>query len=207
MKKIDQHIKDIKLKWQQLSEREKILIILLLGLIPLILYIQMFFIPTKNKIDKIKNDRIKIKKQINRLKLYQLKIQKLTEKLEKIKKIMIEAERILPEKTEISKLLRELAGEQKRFAIEITKLNTQKEKYHDKYVIIPLNLNIRGEFNNIILFLDNIRKKERILNPQTINLKKKNDILDAKIEIYTYRILTEKESKERQQNNQHRKKK
>jgi len=207
MKKIDQHIKDIKLKWQQLSEREKILIILLLGLIPLILYIQMFFIPTKNKIDKIKNDRIKIKKQINRLKLYQLKMQKLTEKLEKIKKIMIEAERILPEKTEISKLLRELAGEQKRFAIEITKLNTQKEKYHDKYVIIPLNLNIRGEFNNIILFLDNIRKKERILNPQTINLKKKNDILDAKIEIYTYRILTEKESKERQQNNQYRKKK
>ncbi len=197
--KISQQIKILKTKWQKLNEREKILTILLLAIIPLVLYIQLYFIPTKDKIAKIRKEKIQTKEQINRFKLYQLKTKKLTQKLEKIKKITIEAEKILPEKTEISKLLRELAGEQKRFGIEIIKLNTKKEEYKDDYAIIPLELNVQGEFNNIILFLDNIRKKDRILNPQAIDLKKKDQILNGKIEIYTYRLLTEQEKQQREQ--------
>jgi Tfp pilus assembly protein PilO len=106
----------------------------------------------------------------------------------------------LPQKKEISKLLNDISEEKKKFDIEVLSFNTQKENFKDFYAEIPLSFILKGNFNNIMLFLDNLRFKNRLLIPRKVHLLKQKDFkIKAECTIMTYRLLTEKEKNQKRE--------
>ena len=186
----------IKSQWERLTKKEKIILIILIILLPLILYTKLYFIPKRQKLKMLEQEKIKLKNKIAKLKKLKKKKKELEDKNRKIKETLKIAKKILPNKTEIADLLNKIAEEQKKFGVEISEFKAKKERTKENfYAEIPLEIKLKGNYNNIMLFLDNIRKKERILNPYNIQIKREKEKLNASTEIMTYRILTEEERK------------
>ncbi|WP_022853010.1 type IV pilus inner membrane component PilO [Thermodesulfatator atlanticus] len=196
--KIQQEIEKIKNQWNGLSKRDKTIIKILAIVGPLLLYIKLIALPAKENIDKLIKEKQKIEQQINQAQIAEAQLRKIEKELKELKKISKEAEKILPSKMEIASLLQSISDESKRFNLSIIEFKTQQEQDTENlYKKIPIILKAEGSFNNIMLFIDNIRSKEKILTPKKIILSKKDKTLLADCTLITYRTLTPEEIKEK----------
>ncbi len=197
MKQIRKKIKKLHQKiidwWKRLPKREKNLIMIFIAIIPIILYF-IKIEPTKEEVNKLKKEKRQLQAELLKLKKEKKETKKLKKELAKIELILKEAERYLPSKKEIASLLTEISKEQEKFDIIIVRLKTEKEIYHDNiYAEIPFQLAISGSFRNTMLFLDNLRKKDRLLNIENLSIEKNKENLLTQCKISTYRFLSKKE--------------
>ena len=201
---IKQEYQKVKIYWEGLSQKEKIIIAIFSIIIPIFLYTRFFFLPGIEKIQKLNNEKRNLQIQIKTYKKQQIKFKLLEKQENQLKNILETAKKLLPQKTEISELLSNIAQESKKFDLTIISFQAKPEIITENfYAIIPIDLVVEGNFHNIILFLDSLRFQKRILIPKGLKLKagkvknivkEKNSYkLTAECKIYTYRLLTKQE--------------
>ncbi len=108
------------------------------------------------------------------------------------------AEARLPDQREIANLLSSIASSARGVGLDITLFRQQPETYADFYANVPVEMNMRGTYHDVAMFLDRVKRLDRIVNISDINLQKptmQGDrmVLDASCTATTFRFLQEAE--------------
>jgi type IV pilus assembly protein PilO len=104
----------------------------------------------------------------------------------------------LPDQREIADLLSIVAASGRSAGLEIVLFRQKPEVYHDFYADVPVEMQMRGTYHDVALFLDRVKRLDRIVNVSDINMKKpriEGDrmMLDAACTATTFRFLDETE--------------
>ena len=104
----------------------------------------------------------------------------------------------LPDQREIADLLSNVAASGRASGLEIVLFRQKPEVYHDFYADVPVEMQMRGTYHDVALFLDRVKRLDRIVNIADINMKKpriEGDrmMLDAACTATTFRFLDETE--------------
>jgi len=118
------------------------------------------------------------------------------------------AEARLPDQREIADLLSNVAASGRAAGLEITLFRQKPEVLHDFYAEVPVEMQMRGTYHDVALFLDRVKQLDRIVNVVNIQLTKPKltgdrVVLEAACTTTTFRFLDEAE---RQKINQDKKK-
>ena len=104
----------------------------------------------------------------------------------------------LPDQREIADLLSNVAASGRASGLEIVLFRQKPEVYHDFYADVPVEMQMRGTYHDVALFLDRVKRLDRIVNISDMNMKKpriEGDrmMLDAACTATTFRFLDEAE--------------
>jgi type IV pilus assembly protein PilO len=114
----------------------------------------------------------------------------------------------LPDQREIADLLSNVAASGRAAGLDITLFRQKPEVTHDFYAEVPVEMQMRGTYHDVVTFLDRVKRLDRIVNVGDIQLKKptvEGDRvqLEASCTTTTFRFLDEAE---RQRLNEQKKK-
>jgi type IV pilus assembly protein PilO len=189
-------------------------ILIVVGICVLLL-VAFYFLWVADDLEKVSN----LEKQIGSLKLEIINQEKILAEGPKLKARIQELEKklqtmvaSLPEKQEIEILLKKITDLLSQTNLVAKRFVPGKEKVDEElyYATIPLELNVRGEYQKIGAFLASLNDLPRIVNVPTIrlgkagalssresDLVKKLDViaLDSNISGVTYRRLSPEEIK------------
>ena len=104
----------------------------------------------------------------------------------------------LPDQREIADLLDNVAASGRQAGLEITLFRQKPEVLHDFYAEVPVEMQMRGTYQDVALFLDRVKRLDRIVNVANIQLTKprlegERMLLDAACTATTFRFLDETE--------------
>ena len=104
----------------------------------------------------------------------------------------------LPDQREIANLLDNVAASGRQAGLEITLFRQKPEVLHDFYAEVPVEMQMRGTYQDVALFLDRVKRLDRIVNVANIQLTKprlegERMLLDAACTATTFRFLDENE--------------
>ena len=104
----------------------------------------------------------------------------------------------LPDQREIANLLDSVAASGRQAGLEITLFRQKPEVPHDFYAEVPVEMQMRGTYHDVALFLDRVKRLDRIVNVANIQLSKprlegERMLLDAACTATTFRFLDETE--------------
>jgi len=104
----------------------------------------------------------------------------------------------LPDQREIADLLSNVAASGRQAGLDITLFRQKPEIPHDFYAEVPVEMQMRGTYQDVALFLDRVKRLDRIVNVANIQLTKprlegERMVLDAACTATTFRFLDETE--------------
>ena len=104
----------------------------------------------------------------------------------------------LPDQREIADLLSNVAASGRAAGLDIVLFRQKAEVPHDFYAEVPVEMQMRGTYHDVALFLDRVKRLDRIVNVTNIQLTKpKIDgdrvVLEAGCTATTFRFLDEAE--------------
>jgi type IV pilus assembly protein PilO len=104
----------------------------------------------------------------------------------------------LPDQREIADLLSNVAASGRAAGLEIVLFRQKPEVQHDFYAEVPVEMQMRGTYHDVVLFLDRVKRLDRIVNVSNIQLMKPKIAgdrvsLDASCTATTFRFLDEAE--------------
>jgi type IV pilus assembly protein PilO len=110
----------------------------------------------------------------------------------------------LPDQREIADLLSSVAASGRAAGLDITLFRQKPEVPHDFYAEVPVEMQMRGTYHDVALFLDRVKRLDRIVNVTNIQLTKpklEGDrvILEASCTTTTFRFLDEAERQKQMQ--------
>lgn len=187
--KINQ-IKERIYTWEETStRREKILIILVTIVVPLFLYYKFYYLPSKAKINHIKEDIKKLELEIAKLESFVKREKIIESEVEKRKKFLDEIKSILPTEREIPQLLKNVSELAKKHNLEILRFTPRQEERKDYYNIIPFDMELKGYFYDIIKFLNEVESLPRLVTLNNIEVlpQQREEKLIIKSSFITYK--------------------
>ena len=106
----------------------------------------------------------------------------------------------LPSKKEIADLLTSIATKAQESGLDINLFRPRPENYKDFYAEIPVEINIKGTFHNVIMFFDGVGQLTRLVNIDNVGFKNPKIagdqvMLEFTTTATTYRFLEEAERK------------
>jgi type IV pilus assembly protein PilO len=106
----------------------------------------------------------------------------------------------LPSKKEIADLLTSIATKAQESGLDIHLFRPRPETYKDFYAEIPVEINIKGTFHNVIMFFDGVGQLTRLVNIDNVGFKNPKItgdqvMLEFTTTATTYRFLEETERK------------
>jgi type IV pilus assembly protein PilO len=110
----------------------------------------------------------------------------------------------LPDQREIADLLSSVAASGRAAGLDIVLFRQKPEVPHDFYAEVPVEMQMRGTYHDVALFLDRVKRLDRIVNVTNIQLTKpKIDadrvMLEAACTATTFRFLDEAERQKQMQ--------
>ena len=175
---------------------------ILVGLIILIsaAFYALLYSPQADEIAKL-NESIEAAQNEKGIKLKRAaNLPKLQKELGELDVRLKEAIAQLPSKKEIADLLSSIATKAQESGLDIDLFRPRPENYKDFYAEIPVEMNIKGTFHNVIMFFDAIGRLTRLVNIDNVGFKNPkvsgdHMVLEFTTTAITYRFLEEAERK------------
>lgn len=106
----------------------------------------------------------------------------------------------LPNKKEIADLLMSIATTARESGLDVLLFRPRAENYREFYAEIPVDINIKGTFHNVVTFFDGVGRLKRLVNIDNIgsrNPKMSGNqvVLEFTTTATTYRFLEDAERK------------
>jgi len=157
-------------KIEKLSKVQRILICSAIFLVIIGSFVYFSYFP-KIKTQKLLNKEIQqlekrlaiARKNAKDLKKYQNKIKEAKSKFK-------EAKLSLPEKEEIPSLISAVSESGQASGLEFLLFQPKGENRKDFYAEIPVSIQVKGNFHNIVLFFERVAKLSRIVNIRDIKI-------------------------------------
>lgn len=201
---------EIKIKFDQLftrlkdweetaTRREKVLLFVISIVLPLFLFYKFYFVNAKEKIDHIKSEIGKLDAEIAKYEKIAKEKEELEKKLVMRKNFLNEIQKFLPNEKEIPELLKEIAQRGKKSGLEILVFQPGNEIQKDYYNIIPLSIEVKGPFENVLTFFNEIENMPRlvVLDSANIEMKEGESNLLVKSQIHTFKYTGVEVSKQK----------
>jgi type IV pilus assembly protein PilO len=77
----------------------------------------------------------------------------------------------LPNKKEVAELLRNISTKAQESGLQIVIFRPRAENYQDFYAEIPVDITVKGNFQNAVNFFDDVGKLNRLINIDNIGFK------------------------------------
>lgn len=106
----------------------------------------------------------------------------------------------LPEKKEIPDLLSSISAKAQESGLDIIAFRPRPEKFQDFYAEIPVDITVKGNFQNTVSFFDEVGRLNRLVNIDNIGFKSAvsgdNVLLETTTVATAFRFLNEAERKQ-----------
>ncbi len=159
------------------------------------------YMPKSEEIANAKDSVDRLEQQLRIVKIRARSLQKFRDEYAKVQKRFQEAARLLPDKREIPNLLKNISQQGLDAKLEFRLFSPQPEKPKDFYMEIPVSMEVRGEYRNVLDFFDRVGRMDRIVNILNISIKPDKPLstqLLTRCTAITYRFKSEEDVKKEQ---------
>jgi type IV pilus assembly protein PilO len=159
------------------------------------------YMPKAEEIANAKDDVDRLEQQLRTVKIRARSLQKFKDEYRKVQKLFQEAAKLLPDKREIPNLLKNISQQGLDAKLEFRYFSPQPEKPKDFYMEIPVSMEVRGGYRNVLDFFDRVGRMDRIVNILNISMKPDKPLstqLLTRCTAITYRFKSEEDVKKEQ---------
>ncbi len=160
------------------------------------------YMPKSEEIANAKDNVERLEQQLRTVKIRARSLQKFRDEHAKVQAKFKEALKLLPDKREIPNLLKSISQQGLDAKLEFRLFSPQPEKPKDFYMEIPVSMEVRGEYRNVLDFFDRVGRMDRIVNILNISMKPDKPLstqLLTRCMAITYRFKSEEDVKREQQ--------
>ena len=167
------------------------------------------YMPRSEEIAMAEENVDRLAQQLKTTKIRAKSIERIRERHAEVKRQFHEALKLLPDKREIPDLLKSISQQGLDAKLEFRLFSPQPEKSKTFYKEIPVSIEVRGEYRNVVDFFDRVGRMDRIVNILNISMKPDKPLstqLLTRCMAITYRFKSEEDVKKEQQNKKKKKK-
>jgi len=157
-------------KTSALNGKHKILICIAAVLIPAVAFYFFVYTAKSEQIGKLSKQEKTLQKEIKRVERVASKIDQHRAEMTETKELFTRASSLLPQKQEIPSLLTSISDHGTNSGLDFLSFTPKTEIPREFYAEIPVEINVRGPYHNVGVFLDKISKLPRIVNVDNINI-------------------------------------
>jgi type IV pilus assembly protein PilO len=184
-------------KYIPLEKKIKVAIAVFLFLLPLVLFYFFWFQPQQERNDQLVTQRATLKRDLQKAKAKAANRGKLQAELNATEERFAEASLLLPKEKEIPALLTNISALGRGAGLDFLTFKPQSDIPQDFYSEIPVDIQVRGPYHNMGVFLDQVSKLDRIVTVSNITMggpKKESGemLLNSNCRLVTYRFTNKK---------------
>ena len=168
------------------------------------------YMPMSEEIATAKNNVGQLEQQLRTVKIRARSLQKFREEYAAVQKRFKEVSKLLPGKREIPELLKSISQQGVDAKLEFNYFSPKPERSKDFYMEIPVSMEVRGGYRNVLDFFDRVGRMDRIVNILNISIKPElpfSSRLKTSCTAITYRFKSEEDVKKEQQQKKKKKRK
>jgi len=151
----------------------------LIAIIILGLFYFLYYKPKNDELKNIKDERIKVEGEVAHLRQKKQELDQIQAELERMKVTLSKLEAIMPQKEEISAILRQMQQLAYDTRLNIVKFMPKEEIAKDFYAEKPISVEITGTYHNLAIFFDRLSNFKRLFNIDDFTIKALRDQTDA----------------------------
>jgi len=187
-------------KLARLKQQHKLAIWAVSLIVPLVLFIFLFYSPNSGKITQLKKNNQYLQGEIQKVEALAGKLEEHKAERAAVQLQLKAASLLLPKQKEIPSLLTNISEQGSNSGLEVISFQPRLERHKQFYAIIPVAITVSGSYHKIGSFLDKVSKLNRIVAVNNISLDSprvtsSGVILKASMELVTYRFLSASEQK------------
>ena len=129
------------------------------------------YMPKAEEIAIAEDNVNRLEQELRTVKIHAKSLQKFRDECAKVQERFQEALKLLPDKREIPNLLKNISQQGLDAKLEFRLFSPQPEKAKDFYMEIPVSMEVRGEYGNVLNFFDRVGRMDRIVNILNISMK------------------------------------
>ena len=184
-------------KYIPLDKKFKVAIAALLFILPVVLFYFFWFQPQQEKNNQLVTQRTTLKRDLQKAKTKAANRGKLQAELNATEERFAEASLLLPKEKEIPALLTNISALGRGAGLDFLTFKPQADIPKDFYSEIPVDIQVRGPYHNMGIFLDQVSKLDRIVTVSNITMggpKKESGemLLNSSCRLVTYRFTNKK---------------
>lgn len=187
-------------KYIPLDKKLKIAIAVALFLLPVVLFYFVWFQPQNEKTTKLSKQKVSLAQELKEARAKAADRPKLQAELDAVEELFNETATLLPKEKEIPSLLTNISALGRGSGLDFLTFKPLGDVPKDFYAEIPVDIQVRGPYHNMGIFLDQVSKLDRIVTVSNINMgSPKQDggemLLNSSCRLITYRFTNQKISK------------
>jgi len=158
---------------ENMPRSQKILIVILVGIIVIGGFVYFVFLPRKAEMDNLKNRTYELNKQINNDEVKLRRLEQLKVENEQLQRQLDELQAQLPAEQEVSGLLKQISDLSVESGLEIKlwKPIGRKKDPSGLYIEIPVDVEVSGGYHELATFFDRVSKLPRIVNISNLSME------------------------------------
>ena len=147
-------------------------ILILVGTLFLLggLYFWLVYVPKTDEIAKIRKQNTGLSRKINEAKQKTKNLVKFEADVAQVEAQYKEALTLLPKKEEIPSLLRNITELGTTSNLKFNSFSPSKGAAGEMYTEIPVSIQIKGRYHDVLLFFDRVGKMKRIVNVKNVSM-------------------------------------
>jgi Tfp pilus assembly protein PilO len=151
-----------------------VIVIIILGV-----FYFLHYKPKNDELKTIRENRIELEAEVARLRQQKEELDKIQAELEQMKITLSQLETIMPQKEEISSILRQMQQLAYDTRLNIVKFVPKPEIAREFYAEKPISIEITGNYHNLAIFFDRLSSFRRLFNIDDFNIRAISDQTDA----------------------------
>jgi Tfp pilus assembly protein PilO len=178
----------------------------LIAIIILGLFYFVYYKPKHEEFVNIQNERIEVENEVAHLRHKKEELDKIEAELEQMKITLSKLEAIIPQKEEISNILKDMQQLAYDTRLNITKFIQNPEIIKEFYAEQPISVGVTGDYHNLAIFFDRLNTFQRLFNIEDFSIQALRTQTDAStisaewnVKTYIYREEEKTDETENQQ--------
>lgn len=151
----------------------------LIAIIILGLFYFVYYKPKDEELTNIRNERVKVEAEVTHLRQKKEELDKIEAELEQMKITLSKLEAIIPQKEEISNILKAMQQLAYDTRLNITKFIQNPEIIKEFYAEQPISVGVTGDYHNLAIFFDRLNTLQRLFNIEDFTIRALRNQTDA----------------------------
>lgn len=201
-KSIEKIVEPIIKQIEELTKPQRIIICILSFVLVIVAFVYGLYMPRFDQIEILEKDNTEFDQKLetakNKAKYHAKYSAEIKEAEAQYKTTMV----ALPDKKEIPSLLSAISQSGNEAGMDFLLFEPKPEAVKDFFAEIPVDIKIKGNFSNLMIFFDKISRLYRIVNVRDIKIssdEKDKNILMTSGTAVTYKFVEKKEEKKKEE--------
>ncbi|MFQ6038090.1 MAG: type 4a pilus biogenesis protein PilO [Candidatus Aminicenantales bacterium] len=151
----------------------------LVAIIILGLFYFLYYKPKNEDLKNLRAERIQVEEEVARLRVKKQELDKIEAELQAMKTTLAQLEAIMPQKEEISSILRQMQQLAYDTHLDIVKFIQKPEVIREFYAEQPIEVAITGNYHNLAIFFDRLSSFSRLFTVEDFSIKALREQTDA----------------------------